>query len=341
MKLTMKFNTGFNKTVLPGLKRRNPLEIVGRSGFLFSLGAAAVTAGLVFPKIHYLLDLFMIFSICLTAAAVIIAFSAKRPLDVTGFPLFVVLITSMRVFLGIIETRFIVSEGYGGAIGDIIGENIAAADHLTITLLFCIFSVVIFFLISKSTSRIVSASSGYISEIFPVRQLSIDADLRAGLIRQNQALELRTETAYEGAFFVAMTGTARFILVSAFLELLIDMFNVVGIFAAGAAGGKLGNVSAQTYAAGVFGAGLVTHISALLTVSAAGHLVRRTSKYVEQDNRISEDEFAERIKVVASEVRSSEVYDETKGELWYPDARLNDAVTTDFEITKNSCKTTL
>jgi len=200
--------------------------------------------------------------------------------------------------------------------------------------LFCIFSLVIFFLISKTTRSIVSVSSNYISEIFPVRQLSIDADLKAGIIKQNQALQLRRETAYEGAFFVAMTGTARFILVSAFLELLIAMFNVVGIFAAGAAGGKLGNVSAQTYAASVFGAGLVTRISALLAVSAAGHLLRRTSKYIDQDNKISEDEFAERIKVVASKLCSYELYDETKAELWYPDARLNDVVTTDLEIPK-------
>jgi hypothetical protein len=337
MNLSMRLNNGFKEEVAPGLNKRNPLEIVGRSGFLFSLGAVAVTAGLLFPKIEYLVDIFMIFSICLTGALVIISFSAKKPLDVTGLPLFVVLITSLRVFLGIIGTRFIVSKGYGGAIGDFIGESIPVAGRVTVALVFCIFFVVIFFLISRTARAIVSASSNYISEIFPVRQLSIDADLKAGLIKQAQALELRRETAYEGAFFVAMTGTARFIIFSAFLELFIAMFNVVGTFAAGAAGGKLSDVSAQTYASSVFGAGLVTHISALLAVSAAGHLVRKTSNYVDKENRISEDEFAERIKVVASEVHSSEVYDETSGELWYPDTVTaeNDAdskeVTSDLE----------
>ena len=289
-------------------KNDNPLRIVARNEFLFAVGAIAIIFGLLFPPSSHLLDVLLIFAISLTASVLIITFSARSTLQVLSFPLLIVLATMLRMSLSVASAKLLLFRGDAGAIINLFGKVFAGKNTALATLTFCVLVVAVFVIIFKAVKNISRISTDFISQIIPVKQLSINAELNAGAIDSDKAFTLRTELARETGFFIAMTGTARFLLCAAIIELLIIFINTAASIAIGVAGKTTSTSSAQTYATLAIGAGILLQLCAVIAVIASKYLVRKSFEGAQSDDPL-EREAAERIKVVASEVASCESRD--------------------------------
>lgn len=287
------------------------LRIVGRNDFLFAFGVVAVIAGMLFPQAPVVFDILLIFSVCLTAAVLIIPFSAQRALEVTGFSLLIILATTLRMTLSVASVKLILLRGQAGSVSGIAGGILVGSHYILAVLILAAAAVFVFVFIYKAVKKIIRIAAEFTAEVFPVRQISINSDIEAGIIDKSQARDLQKNNVRETCFFVAMTGAAGFMLSAAVIELLIVVVFALGTFAKTVSFSTNPELPAETYAAFVFGTGLLTQISALITAAASVYLVRKSSETSIADDRISEEDFNERIKTVASEVRDSNFSDDS------------------------------
>jgi hypothetical protein len=284
-----------------------------RTQSLLIAGAITIAAGLLFPLSGHILDVLLIFSVSLTAAVLIITFSARRASEVSGFPLLIVLAAMLRVALSVAGSKLILSQGSAGIIIGFLGGIFVRENFVLTILAFGILTVVIFGIISRAVKSISQTTDEFVADIVPARQINIDSDLDAGLIDQNQAIELRDKIAFETGFFVSMAGAAKFILCAAVIELMVVVVDIAvsigtaqapAVTAQMSAGYSLyeGLQNGDLKIHATLGAGVITQISALLAAVACGCLVRKTSVQSAGDGRFVGEKAAERIKVVSSEV---------------------------------------
>ena len=255
---------------------------------LFTTVVIAVIAGFLLPLPAYILDVLLIFSVSLTAAVLIITFSARGALQVQGFPLLIVLATMLRMALSVAYSRLILSQGNAGTIVSLFGSIVVRNNYVLAILVFGVLAIVIFRTISKATKDIRMAATEFTADIVPIKQNNIDSDLNAGVINESEALNLRSKIAREAGFFVAMAGAARFILCAAVIELVIVIVNMASSMAIVIIGGATGGISIKTYTTLAVGAGMMTQIPSLVAALASGYLVRKSSV-----SSVANDEVAE------------------------------------------------
>jgi len=108
--------------------------------------------------------------------------------------------------------------------------------------------------------------------------MSIDADLSAGLITDQEAKQRREEIAREADFYGAMDGASKFVRGDVIAGLLITFINIIGGLIIGTV--QLGmpiSEAAQVYTLMTIGDGLVSQIPGLLISTAAGIIVSRAA----------------------------------------------------------------
>ncbi|MHC4571763.1 MAG: FHIPEP family type III secretion protein [Planctomycetota bacterium] len=293
----------------------NPSRIIGRNDFLILTGTIAVIAGLLFPLKGHILDVLLIFSLSLTAAVVIITFSARAALQVLGFPLLIVLATMLRMALSLACSKLTLSQANTGTIISVFGTILVRSNCVLAILVFGVLTVVIFGIICKAAKGVSRIASEFTANIVPIKQISIDSDLNAEVIDNSQALKLRGKIAREAGFFVAMSGAAKFMLCCATIELAAIIVNIVGGMAIGTVTPTTAEMSVKTYATLAIGAGTITQISALLVAVASLYLVRKSLTSPAANMRISEQEFTKRIEVIAREVGCSQAIESQYGNI--------------------------
>lgn len=286
------------------LMRTRPLLVAGTITF---------AAGLLVPLSGRILDVFLIFSLSLTVAALIITFSARRAMEVLGFPLLIVLAAMLRMALSLAGSRLILSQGDAGTIIGFFGGIFVRESFVLAVLGFGVLTVFIFGAISRATKSISRAAEDFVVDIVPARQISIDRKLSAGLIDRSQAVELHNRIARETGFFAAMAGATKFLLCAAVVELVIVLVDIVGSIATSPGAAAAGQISAgyplyeglqngDLRIHATLGAGVITQISALLAVAACRYLVAKTYLPCVGDGEFVAEESAERVKVIRSEV---------------------------------------
>lgn len=281
----------------------NPVRIVGRNNFLFAAGMIAVIAGLLFPLSAHILDVLLIFSVSLAAAVLIITFSARAALEVPGFPLLIVLSTTLRIALSVACSRLILTQNDAGTIIGFLGDVFVRNNCVLANLVFGVLAMLVFVVVCKAAKGISRTAADFAADIVPVRQIGIDGDLNAGVISESRAFDLREKIVREAGFFVAMGGVARFIVCAATIELVIVIVNIVGGMAVGVMALTDTGTSVtgshfatycetgplKTYATLAIGAGLMAQIPALLTVLASRYLVQKSSMPVADEGFVERD----------------------------------------------------
>lgn len=252
----------------------------GRDVF-FAIGIVVILAVLFLPIPAFLIDVGLAFSIAVSVLILMVALWIQRPLDFSSFPTVLLIATMLRLSLNIATTRVILSHGSEGtnAAGYVIGgfsKLVMAGDFVIGLIVFMILIVVNFIVITKGATRIAEVGARFTLDAIPGKQMSIDADLSAGMIDDKEAQRRRRELEEESSFFGAMDGASKFVRGDAIAGLIITAINIVGGIAIG-----YGRHDMQIgEAADVFvklsvGDGLVTQIPALIVSLAAGLLVSK------------------------------------------------------------------
>ena len=252
----------------------------GRDIF-FAIGITVILAVLFLPVPAFFIDIGLAFSIALSVLILMVALWIQRPLDFSSFPTILLIATMLRLSLNIATTRMILSEGNEGthAAGYVISgfsKLVMSGDFVIGLIVFLILIIVNFIVITKGATRIAEVGARFTLDAIPGKQMSIDADLSAGIIDEKQAQLRRRELEEESSFFGSMDGASKFVRGDAIAGLIITAINVVG----GIAIGYFRHDMQMGEAADVFiklsvGDGLVTQIPALIVSLAAGLLVSK------------------------------------------------------------------
>jgi len=103
-------------------------------------------------------------------------------LAISSFPSILLLTTLFRLSLGIATTRLILLEGDAGHIVQTFGEFVVGGNLVVGLVVFLIITIVQFIVITKGSERIAEVSARFSLDAMPGKQMSIDSDMRAGLI---------------------------------------------------------------------------------------------------------------------------------------------------------------
>jgi flagellar biosynthesis protein FlhA len=233
-----------------------------------------IVALLVVPLPPFLLDVFLSLSITLSIIVLLLTLSSRDPLEFSIFPSLLLLITLLRLGLNVSCTRLILSTGRAGLVIQSFGNFVIGGNAVVGLVIFLILVVINFMVITKGAGRIAEVAARFTLDAMPGRQMSIDADLGAGIIDENEARRRREEINRYADFYGSMDGAAKFVRGDAIAGVVITGINLIGGFVIGMSQlGMSAKDSLNTFSRLTVGDGLVTQIPALIVSTAAGILV--------------------------------------------------------------------
>jgi flagellar biosynthesis protein FlhA len=255
--------------------------IVKNSDLLMAVAVVAILVFMVIPLPPTLLDLLISFNITFALVILLASMYTLRPLELSAFPSILLLITLFRLSLNVASTRIILIHGNEGsmAAGKVIqafGNFVVGGNYLVGIIVFIILVVINFMVITKGAGRIAEVAARFTLDAMPGKQMSIDADLNAGMINEQEAKVRREDIAHEAEYYGAMDGANKFVRGDAIAGIIITLANIIGGLTIGVFQNKMsfGN-AAETYTLLTIGDGLVTQIPALIVSTAAGIIVSR------------------------------------------------------------------
>jgi flagellar biosynthesis protein FlhA len=254
-----------------------------RSEVVLAVCVLGVVAILVMPLPAFALDALLAMSIGISLLVLLVALGVARPLDFSVFPSLLLIVTLFRLGLNVATTRLILLDGAAGtsAAGHIIqafGQFAVGGSLIVGSVVFLILLVVNFAVITRGSGRVAEVAARFTLDALPGKQMSIDADLAAGMIDDTEARRRRANLEQEIEFFGAMDGASKFVRGDAVAGLVITCINIVGGLIAGIGRDHMSLSSAvETFTILTIGDGLVSQIPALLVSTAAGIIVTRAS----------------------------------------------------------------
>lgn len=237
-----------------------------------------VLAMMVVPLPPFLLSLLLSLNLTLSLVVLLVTMYAREPLQFSTFPSLLLLATLFRLALNVSSTRLILLQGYAGEVIERFGQFVVGGNPVVGFVVFLILVVIQFVVITRGAERVAEVAARFTLDAMPGKQMSIDADLNAGLITEAEARRRREEIEREADFYGAMDGASKFVKGDAIASVVIAVVNVVGGFLVGVAQqGMSWSESLQRYTLLTVGDGLVTQIPALLLSTATGIIVTRAA----------------------------------------------------------------
>lgn len=263
-------NSGFDLKRLFGLMKSGDT--------LVTLGMFGTVLLLFVPLPGMMLDFLLVGSIGAALLVMLIIIYVKEPSEFTGFPTILLGLTIYRLGLNVASTKLILLKGDAGNVIESFGTFVVGNNYLVGTVVFLILVAINFMVITKGSGRIAEVTARFTLDAMPGKQMSIDAELNAGIIDEVIATERREKIQKEADFYGAMDGASKFVRGDATAGILITAINVVGGIAIGMIQHDLGFGDAvQKFTLLSIGDGLVSQIPGLIVSLAAGVLVTRTS----------------------------------------------------------------
>jgi len=243
----------------------------------------------ILPLPPFLLDLLFTSNITLSLVVLMVCIYVFRPLDFSIFPTILLVTTLLRLTLNIASTRVVLLHGSQGpsAAGQVIkafGEVVIGGNFVVGMIVFAILMIINFAVITKGAGRVSEVSARFTLDAMPGKQMSIDADLNAGVITQEDAKKRRAEIINEADFYGSMDGASKFVRGDAVAGLLILFINLIGGIVIGVfQHGMPLTAAVKNFSILTIGDGLVAQIPSLLMSISAAIMVTRVSN--EQDIR--------------------------------------------------------
>ncbi|MBI4715205.1 MAG: flagellar biosynthesis protein FlhA [Nitrospirae bacterium] len=250
---------------------------------LLALGVVGVVILMIIPIPLILMDLFLSFSITFSIVIILISMYILKPLEFSIFPSLLLVATLFRLSLNVASTRLVLLNGHEGtdAAGQVIksfGNFVVGGNYAVGVIVFAILVLINFVVITKGAGRIAEVSARFTLDAMPGKQMSIDADLNAGMIEESEARRRRSEISREAEFYGAMDGASKFVRGDAVAGIIITLINVIGGLLIGVLQhGMSIAAAAQNYTLLTVGDGLVAQLPALVISTAAGIVVTRAA----------------------------------------------------------------
>lgn len=264
---------------------------------MVAIALISILMVMIIPLPPIMLDLALTASVTLGILVLLVALYTTQALEFSVFPSLLLISTLFRLSLNVASTRLILAEGHNGstAAGDVINSfsSFVVGNNYAIGfIVFIILVVINFLVITKGSGRIAEVAARFTLDALPGKQMSIDADLNAGLINEEQARKRRKEVESEADFYGAMDGASKFVRGDAIAGIIIMVINIIGGLAIGVLQNGLDlATAAQYYTQLTIGDGLVSQIPALIISTAAGIVVTKNGSKSNIGNDIANQLF--------------------------------------------------
>jgi len=235
---------------------------------------------LVIPLPPAVIDLFIIFSLMSGVVILLTTMYLGHPLDFSIFPTVILFTTLYRLFLNVATTRCILASRppFAGHVIQTFANFVQAGNPVVGLVIFIIIVVINFVVITYGAQRIGEVAARFTLDALPGKQISIDADLNAGIINEEQARARRRRLEREADYFGAMDGASRFVQRDALAGIILILVNISAGFVIGMMQiGMDAGTALKTFTRLTVGDGLVASIPALLIATATGVMVTKAA----------------------------------------------------------------
>jgi len=237
-----------------------------------------VVGMMIVPLPTTLLDILIASNISLAVLMLLTAIYISGGLSFTAFPTVLLITTLYRLALNVSSTRLILLQADAGHVIFAFGNFVVRGNYVVGGVVFLILTLIQFLVIAKGSERVAEVGARFTLDAMPGKQMSIDAELRAGSLSQEEARKKRSDLQRESQFYGAMDGAMKFVKGDAIAGIVITIVNILGGLAIGVGQRGMSALDAlQTYGLLTIGDGLVSQIPSLLISTAAGLVVTRVA----------------------------------------------------------------
>lgn len=259
------------------LAEHKAFNIKNNLDILVAFAVILIILMIIIPLPPWMLDIFFAVNISISVVILLISMFTTHVLQLSVFPTLLLVTTLFRLALNVSSTRLILSEANAGKIVQAFGEFVIGGNYAVGIVIFLIIIIIQFIVITNGAGRVSEVTARFTLDAMPGKQMSIDADLNAGMITEEQARERRKNLQSEADFYGAMDGASKFVKGDAIAGIIITIINILGGIIIGILmNGMDATQAAATYTQLTIGDGLVGQIPALLISTASGILVTRS-----------------------------------------------------------------
>ncbi|NNE09160.1 MAG: FHIPEP family type III secretion protein, partial [Gemmatimonadetes bacterium] len=266
-----------------------------QTDMLLAVMVLSIVGVMIIPLPAAMLDVLLTINLSFSLVVLVNALYVRGPLDLSTFPTIMLIATLLRLALNVASTRLILGEAYAGDMISSFGSFVVKDNYVVGFVVFLILVAIQFFVIVKGTERNAEVGARFTLDAMPGKQMSIDADLNAGLINEEEAKSRREDLSREASFFGAMDGAAKFVKGDAIAGILITLVNILAGMVVGVLQMGLAPMEAvQTYTKLTIGDGLMSQLPALALSVAAGIVVSRAAEKTSLGENLQRQLFEEK-----------------------------------------------
>ncbi|HPG37962.1 MAG TPA: flagellar biosynthesis protein FlhA [bacterium] len=262
------------------------------SDIAMALTVIGILIVMIIPIPTVFMDLLLALNIGLALIILLVSMYITRPLQFSVFPGLLLIVTIFRLALNVATTRLILGDGYAGKVISAFGDFVVKGNYVVGFIIFLILVLINFIVITKGAGRVAEVAARFTLDSMPGKQMSIDADLNAGIIDEAESRRRREDISREADFYGAMDGASKFVRGDAIAGLIITALNIIGGFIVGVVQLDMSLAeSLRTYTMLTVGDGLVSQLPALIISTAAGMIVTRSASEASMGVDISKQLF--------------------------------------------------
>ncbi len=261
------------------------IALSGRSDLALAVLLVAIIFMMVLPIPTAVVDTLIAINFAIAVILVMLAVYIKSALEFSAFPAVLLISTLFRLALSVTTTRLILMNGDAGDIVTTFGNFVVGGNLVVGLVIFLIITIVQFLVITKGSERVAEVSARFSLDALPGKQMSIDGDMRAGMLDIAEARTRRDSLNRESQLFGSMDGAMKFVKGDAIAGLIIICVNIIGGILIGTSQhGMTAGEALEMYAILTIGDGLIAQIPALLISMTAGMIVTRVSSNEEEED---------------------------------------------------------
>ena len=258
--------------------------VSGRSDIVLAVMMVTVIFMMILPLPTALIDALIAMNMGVAVILLMVAVYLTTPLDFSSFPSVLLITTLFRLALSISTTRLILLQADAGEIVFTFGNFVVGGNLVVGIVVFLILTIVQFVVITKGAERVAEVSARFSLDAMPGKQISIDGDMRAGLIDIEEARRRRSNIEKESQLFGSMDGAMKFVKGDAIAGLIIVAVNMVGGITIGVVQNGLSAAeAAHVYSILTIGDGLIAQIPGLFIAITSGLIVTRVTSEEKRD----------------------------------------------------------
>jgi flagellar biosynthesis protein FlhA len=262
--------------------------------FVIAVSLVAIIALMIIPLPSLILDILITINISFSLTVILVTMFLNKPLEFAAFPSLLLVVTLFRIAINIAASRLILLNSFAGQVIDRFGSFVVGNNYIVGIIVFAIIVLAQFIVITRGSERVAEVAARFTLDAMPGKQMSIDADLNAGLIDAEGARQRRKDIEREANFFGSMDGANKFVRGDAIAGILVVLINIIGGILVGTLMLGIPPMEAlQRYTLMTVGAGLAVQIPALLVSVATGLVITKAASEMSLGSDISTQLFAQ------------------------------------------------